>query len=122
MNPKEIDPHTYPGPLEELEKHKQNTSNKPGNQRKATIFVIAMSVMLMVGALVAYLVYSEGGFEGAIDEDPTAFIPFIPVWIAIFVPFMVAKKNKKKRILIALLVLGIVSLVGLTIFLSVQEF
>ena len=90
-----IDPHRYPGPLEELEKN-QGVYKKDNTRVK--IAIIAGLIALAVGGLVTYLVYSGEDIESLIEDlvEEGGVFSLIPFWLIIFIPFMFAKKKKKK--------------------------
>lgn len=86
-----IDPHSYPGPLEDLEK-KQNQSGEPDKGRKIAI-VVALGI-LVVSGLIMFLVAS--GEKIDIEEifEEGGIFSIIPFWFIIFIP-MIFKKKKQ---------------------------
>jgi len=124
MVSQQIDPHNYPGPLEELEKESKLKGQQPKQNRTLLIVIIAIVLLVLGAGIAVYFAFQEGSIDGDIIEDPESFFPFIPIWIAIFIPLIAAKKNKKgvkipneKRVLIVLLALGAASAIAFTIFL-----
>lgn len=120
----QIDPHKYPGPLEELEKESRLNGQKPEQNKTITIVVIAIVLLILGAGIAVYFAFQEGSIDRDIVEDPESFFPFIPIWIAVFIPLIAAKKKKKgvkiqneKRVLIVLLALGAASAIAFTIFL-----
>lgn len=90
MKEYKVDPHNYSGPLEQLEK-KTPTSNNKGT--KIAVFIALIT--LAMGGFVFYTLY-DGNGPSEIDTD--SLFPLIPVWVAIFVPFIAIKNQKKKQI------------------------
>lgn len=84
-----IDPHKHPGPLEDLEK------KQPSKQGTTVAIVIGLLVLLLGGGVALFVYTSEGGGANGSD-DAASFIPFIPIWIAVFIPFIY--RNKKKAL------------------------
>ena len=60
-----IDPHNYPGPIEEIEKHQ---GVYKGDVKRNKVAVVAALLILGIGALVAFLVYT-GEDIGELIED-----------------------------------------------------
>lgn len=112
----EIDPHKYAGPLEDLEKKK-----KPQQNNNGRIVIIIALVLLALGGVIAFYVYSTVGEDGGGNGDSAMpAIPFILIWVAVFVPIFAVKTKKKgplsaekKRILV-FVIAGIVLLLALT--------
>ena len=110
MSNDKFDPHKHPGPLEDLEKQSTQSNNS-----KVAI-IIAVLVLLVGGGIAMFVYMAEGG--GDVDEA-VAFVPFLPIWIAVFIPLFIKKKKKgatsedQKRIVVFVAV-GIAILVALT--------
>ena len=111
MSNGDFDPHKHPGPLEDLEK--QSTQNN--NPRIAII--IAVLVLFLGGGIAMFVYMSESGSSN--PEEAFAFIPFLPIWIAIFIPFFIKKKKqgttgKNRDRIIVFVAVGIAVLIALT--------
>lgn len=86
--------------------------------KKQALFFVFLG--LAVAAVVAALVFKDGGGTG--DSDNSAIAPFLPIWIAIWIPFM-NKKNKKdasfdnkKQLKYAILALIAASAIGFLVY------
>lgn len=96
---------------------------EPDNDKQRIKIIIGIAVLLAGFGVMAFLFFDKGVDIGREDGDsPTSFFSYIPIWIAIFIPFIIAKKKKKlgnkptedqKRIL-GLIVAGSVLLVLFT--------
>jgi len=86
-----IDPHKYPGPLEELEKHQGKSS---GSQKSVKIGLIAAIIGLIFAGLAAFIISSDIGFDEFIEEGGAAIAVF-PFWLFIFIPLFFSKKKSK---------------------------
>ncbi|MFC1647739.1 hypothetical protein ACFL10_01965 [Patescibacteria group bacterium] len=117
---KEIDPHKYSGPIEDLEKHQRMNPKQNNSLRRTMMISIGVAVLLLIGGIVAYMSYSGGNPIESIEDDATVLLPFIPVWFAIFIPLIIGSKKKKnklsqnRRILVIFLVMGMLAVIGLT--------
>jgi ABC-type phosphate/phosphonate transport system permease subunit len=72
-------------------------SEEPDNGRRIAIIIAVLILLLGLGVAVFFLMETNYDVEGMVDtakNDSTYFLPFIPIWIAVFVPFMIAKKKK----------------------------
>ncbi len=89
-----IDPHNYPGPLEDLEK-KQAQQKTPKNNAGVKVGVVFALIGLFVAGLTSYIIYT--GETHIIEEliEEGGILTFIPFWLIIFIPFMFGKKKKK---------------------------
>ena len=110
MENKKFDPHRHPGPLEDLEKQ-----SAQGKNSKVAIVVAAL-VFLLIGGLALFAKLSDGG--GGDADDAIAFVPFLPIWIAVFIPLFIKKKKgttseDKKKVVIYIAV-GIAVLLTFT--------
>lgn len=130
MNPEQIDPHNYPGPLEELERENRLKGVKEGNDnsRSKIMIIIALSLLVCGGLIAALFAYKEGAIDNDFIENPEGLVSFVPFWIAIFIPFIFVKKKKsenkisnERRLLIILVALGVLSAIGLGLFVVVSE-
>lgn len=86
----EIDPHKYPGPLEELEKQQ----NQGGSDKSKKIAIAAALGLLVVGGLVMFLLASgeKIDIEELVEEG--GIFSVVPFWFIIFIPFIFKKKKK----------------------------
>ena len=102
----------------------QNQSSeplKPGNDRNR-LAIIIMVVLLFAGVAgfgIFYYLRKESIGSGEIRESASSFFPFIPIWIAIFIPALIKKKNKnqeqtekQKRAMIIILIATLVLVVA----------
>ncbi len=85
--------------------------------RKSIILGIAV---LILGSGMAVFIVMNKKSGGSVDDD--SFVPFIPIWIAIFVPTLIAKNKKqtdpnKKKVL--MVVTGLMILLVLGTFLLI---
>ncbi len=131
INFEQIDPHKYPGSLEELEKRNRLKGNNNGkdNSRTKIIIFIGLALLIAGGLIAGYFAYKEGSIDKDFFDNPENFVSFIPFWIAIFIPLIITKKKKsegetpnKKRVLLILVALGVLFAVGFGIFFAASEF
>lgn len=84
---------------------------KPDNNRNRIAIIVSIA-LLVVGAaalVMFYLIREESINTGEIKDSTSSFLPFIPIWIAIFIPSLLKKKNQKpdekqKRALLAVVI------------------
>lgn len=79
-------------------------------KQKKLVMVVILGAMVAIGLVVYYIF--RGDKSGGSDDG--SFFPFIPIWVAIFIPLLANKKKDKqnltdtqKRALVILVALGV---------------
>lgn len=121
----EIDPHKYPGPLEDLEKKQiPNKSNEGATEPNKLVGIIVALFVLGLGALF-YILFITNADLGDIEE--WGFISAIPFWLIFIIPFFGKKKDIKKdartQAMKIILIVSIISIfiAGLGVFLLAEN-
>jgi len=96
--------------------HKQSMEPvKPDNNRNRITIIVSIA-LLVVGAaagIIFYLIRKESISTGEFKDSARSFFPFIPIWIAIFIPSIFRKKKqnaneKQKRAMIITAILSLI--------------
>lgn len=90
MFKKNIDPHKYSGPIEDLEKG-TTKSKKPG------VSLIIGLILVLLGGGVLFLIYAIEAGEIDFERDIWAYVTTIPFWLIILIPFAFRKKLKTMK-------------------------
>lgn len=90
------------------------------NKRIMLSAVLALTVAVVVGTIV--MTGGSGRGTGETSDSGSSFVPFLPIWIAIFVPIIVnrrrsrigdEKASEERRVI--LIVLGLLCLIGVAV-------
>ena len=113
--------------IRELKDRAGGKTNKEPLSDLAKKKIMILVGLLIVGIGLAVFIYinKSGSGTGKSDSSGASIASFIPIWIAIFIPIIVAqKKNKKelsknrKMLLMALVGLTVLLVLGTIIFIS----
>lgn len=112
----------------EREQEQSQASSQDSDQSKnlptpTKIGIIAGLVALAVGIVVAYMFIREGN-AGKGESSGASIATFVPIWVAIMIPFMVSKNKQQatvnqKKVLI-LLAIGLILMTALGVFLFLK--
>jgi len=92
---------------------------------KMILFGVVALQFIGIAATMVFL-RSRGGSSGGGDSsDSGSFVPFLPIWVAVFVPLLARRKKEqteeeKKKMLLGMLALAVLVLIGIVTFLFVS--
>lgn len=100
--------------------------NLPGqpektNLNKKLLITGIIVLILAVGGTIAMIMLNEKEIAATDSTDGTSFAAFIPIWIAVFVPFLARRKKepatkKQKKILAIVFALTLGLVLGTLVF------
>lgn len=94
---------------------------KPDNDRNKIAIIIGVVLLAagIAGFGIFYYLKKESIGSNEITKSARSFFPFIPIWVAIFIPALIKKKNKnqeqtekQKRAMIIILIASLVLVVA----------
>lgn len=115
-----IDPHSYPGPLEDVEK--KNRLRKAGNASAAKNNIATVVVLFFVIGL-GLFIYLASRYEGLFEDfSDWGFVSAIPFWLIIAIPIVANKKKNKKDVRTQVMAIAIMIAVMFAAFAGVAVF
>jgi len=90
--------------------------------KKLNKILLSATVGLVLLAVVVTMVFwKKGSGNGGGGDDDTSIAPFIPIWVAVFIPLFARRKKEpltggRKKIVIAALILTALLVLGTLVF------
>jgi len=82
---------------EKKENQLESLTKKLDSRKLKKILIIVVGLQfLIIGATLFFVLQNKGGGGGnSSDSSASSFIPFLPVWIAVFIPILVLRKKEQ---------------------------